>query len=287
VSMPRRLLSQIRFMRANPSFVAVGTSTVLFSAGTSDDPCSTLTLPYENLAQSTESYRALRSSLSISDPGFMAFSMFFSCTISHPSVVLRKNTIQKLGGYDESISCCEDYDLWLRLINWNSRSIVCLPFHGLWHRKHNQSISAKKSTIQKNEADTASYRAMERLLRSSSDHGSLDFDQVMTLRNPSSAQSPEGLDRAANLLQRLENSFLETNSVYLSQQEVDLIKLDCNARIGELATVLVTKFGVKRETRLDRKGSPRTSFVWKLWCERCPDKQLERLSLLCHSAIET
>ena len=301
VATPRRLRSQLAFMGAHPSFVAVGTSAVLFAARSTDRPRSEWILPYETMAPSTDSYRVLRPSLSLSDPGVLAFSMYFSCAISHPSVMFRKSAILLIGGYDESISCCEDYDLWLRLIDWNSKSITCLPFHGIWHRKHHQSVSAENSTIQKKEADAACHRAIKRLFDlgsrtpPSSDYGSsatkpIDLIAkkaiISTLRHPSSAPSPESLDLAAELLQRLESSFLEKNSLLLSEREIALVKLDCDARIGELATILVTKFGSKGKTRLDRKGGPRASFAWKLWCERCPDRQLERLSLLCHTAAE-
>eukprot|EP00584_Thalassiosira_punctigera_P006496 CAMPEP_0172536872 /NCGR_PEP_ID=MMETSP1067-20121228/8592_1 /TAXON_ID=265564 ORGANISM="Thalassiosira punctigera, Strain Tpunct2005C2" /NCGR_SAMPLE_ID=MMETSP1067 /ASSEMBLY_ACC=CAM_ASM_000444 /LENGTH=853 /DNA_ID=CAMNT_0013322053 /DNA_START=80 /DNA_END=2638 /DNA_ORIENTATION=- len=261
VATPHRLLSQISFMRANPSFAAVGTSTVLFSEG---NQCSDLILPYDNLTQSTDScLLSLRPSLSISDPGFMAWAMFFTCSISHPSVTFRKNVIQKLGGYDVSISYCEDYDLWLRLLDKHSRSIICIPFHGLWHRKHNQSSSSVGLKIQKEEADQASCRAMEQIFQSTSGgHGPLALDHISTLRNPSSAKSPECLDHAAKLLLSLESSFLEKNSLHLSQQEIALIELDCNARIGELATIFATKFRNKSKAGLDYKGSADTSFTW-------------------------
>jgi len=103
---PQRLLSQIGFMHVNPSFDVVGTSTVLFSArskGGKQYNQSSI-LPYHNITQNTESCYVLRSSLSISDPGFMAWAMLFTCTVSHPSVIFRKKAIQELGGYDESIS---------------------------------------------------------------------------------------------------------------------------------------------------------------------------------------
>ncbi len=37
------------------------------------------------------------------------------CVISPSAAVLRKSTLQALGGFDESLPACEDYDLWLRL----------------------------------------------------------------------------------------------------------------------------------------------------------------------------
>ncbi|KAL7542927.1 hypothetical protein ACHAXR_012212 [Thalassiosira sp. AJA248-18] len=275
ISSHGRLLSQIRYMRANPSIDAAGTSTVLFSENRATNrKRDSLILPYSDLIQNTEPHYILRPSLSISDPGFMAWAMFFTCCISHPSVIYRKNAVQELGGYGESTTC-EDYDLWLRLLNRNSRSIVCLPFLGLWHRKHSQSSSSAGSTIQKDEADNASFAAMQRMFHSTtSDDGLLMFDHVSTLRNPNSATSPQSLEFAAKLLLRLESSFMEKNSEYLSHEERTLIQSDCNARIGEIATLAQINFG--------NKGSEDKSFLWKLWCERCPDKQLERLSLLCH-----
>lgn len=37
------------------------------------------------------------------------------CTISPSSVLLRRDVLASLGGFDESLPACEDYDLWLRL----------------------------------------------------------------------------------------------------------------------------------------------------------------------------
>jgi glycosyltransferase EpsE len=37
--------------------------------------------------------------------------------IAHPTVAIRKSTLLKYGGYDESFSSAEDYELWCRLIS--------------------------------------------------------------------------------------------------------------------------------------------------------------------------
>ena len=37
------------------------------------------------------------------------------CTISPSSILLRREVLASLGGFDESLPACEDYDLWLRL----------------------------------------------------------------------------------------------------------------------------------------------------------------------------
>ncbi len=37
------------------------------------------------------------------------------CIISPSSALIRRNVLEELGGFDESLAVCEDYDLWLRL----------------------------------------------------------------------------------------------------------------------------------------------------------------------------
>jgi GT2 family glycosyltransferase len=37
------------------------------------------------------------------------------CTISPSSIMLRRSQWNRLGGFDERLPACEDYDLWLRL----------------------------------------------------------------------------------------------------------------------------------------------------------------------------
>ncbi|KAL7536082.1 hypothetical protein ACHAXR_006907, partial [Thalassiosira sp. AJA248-18] len=99
IASPGRLLSQTRFMCANTSIDAAGTSTVLFSEiELRIKKEQLLILPYGNLIQNTESYCILRSSLLLSDPGFMAWAMFFTCCISHPSVFYRRTPYKSLVG---------------------------------------------------------------------------------------------------------------------------------------------------------------------------------------------
>ncbi|QNF28467.1 glycosyltransferase family 2 protein [Metabacillus elymi] len=41
--------------------------------------------------------------------------LFTSCPICQPAVFLRKKTLNELGGIDESLDFCMDYDLWIRI----------------------------------------------------------------------------------------------------------------------------------------------------------------------------
>eukprot|EP00804_Cyclotella_cryptica_P020722 CCRYP_003511-RA/>CCRYP_003511-RA protein AED:0.00 eAED:0.00 QI:264/1/1/1/0/0/2/39/798 len=276
IAAPNRLLTQLRFMRANPKFDVVGTSALLFSAQMKEETEKTFssTLPYcdachEIGVNSAQKCNVIGTSLLVSDPGFMSWSMLFSCAIPHPSVMFRKNAIEKNSGYDENITCCEDYDLWLRVTRNNCRSITSIPTVGLWHRKHSHSKSAMESANQKKEADMSSYKAMKLLLETSGrENDIVTIESVSTLRNPSRAQSIKDVDSAALLLQNIESAFIELNSQGLTLEEIDLVHLDADFRMAELAEKFLNE-----------------SIAWKLWSERCPDQQLERLSLLCHSSF--
>lgn len=80
------------------------------------------------------------------------------------------------------------------------------------------------------------------------------------------------LDEAAGLLCTLEASFIKQVTPHLTKHEVDLVALDCNVCLGELATLSVEKYG---------SSAAETGEAWRLWCKRCPGGlQVERMALL-------
>ena len=64
-----------------------------------------------------------------------------SCFIAHPSVIFKKSTVIKLGGY-RNITPAQDYDLWLRMISHGYRIGVLDKFL-IKHRIRALSISRK------------------------------------------------------------------------------------------------------------------------------------------------
>ena len=284
VSTPKRLLTQLRFMRKNPSINVVGASAVIFVAEDNEHKTDCPLLPYYAVSESTHQCRVIRTSLSVSDPGFMSWAMLFTCAIAHPTVMFRKSAIVEIGGYDTSIRSSEDYDLWLRLLEKDCHSMLCLPFVGLWYRKHNQSNSIKNSVNQKREANYASHRAIKQISSSAGindDDSVLDIEHVSTLKDPDTATSLESINSAARLLLSIESSFIQNEAQYLTEHEISLIQNDCNSRIGELATIAITKFG--KDIGFKVKGNLEPCYVWKMWEIRCPEDEFQRLSLLCHS----
>ena len=268
VSCPGRLLSQVHALGKRPELSVIGTSSLLFRGISGNETKAVLKLPYST-GETDTTAELLRSSLPSADPGFVAWAMLFTCCISHPSCAFRKSVIDDIGGYDESISRAEDYDLWNRLLLMHPRSTSSLPNIGLFHRKHKgSSTSGVNSTKQDLEATKISFRAMKAFV-DDDEPELLRVATVATLKKPDSASSQAELDNAARLLVRIERRFIDRHSDALSERETALIRLDCDARTSELATLCIQKFR--------RRGA-----AWKIWSDRCPDQNLERLALVCH-----
>lgn len=60
--------------------------------------------------------------------------------VAHPAVMMRKKVVQAVGGYREKFLHCEDYDLWLRIIE-TGYVIANLPKLLLKYRVHTNNIS--------------------------------------------------------------------------------------------------------------------------------------------------
>ena len=134
------------------------------------------------------------------------------------------------------------------------RSISSLPKIGLFHRKHKgSSTSGANSTKQDLEATKISFRAMKAFF-DDDEPELLHVATVATLKKLDSASSQAELENAARLLVRIERTFIDRRSDALSERETALIRLDCDARISELATLCIQKFG--------RRG-----YAWKIWSD--------------------
>ena len=68
-------------------------------------------------------------------PKYLKWAMLFNCQICHSSVLARKSALLALGGYPEDAEHCEDYALWLRLMEQYSADnlpevLVRVRIHG-------------------------------------------------------------------------------------------------------------------------------------------------------------
>ncbi|GFH59218.1 hypothetical protein CTEN210_15694 [Chaetoceros tenuissimus] len=254
--------AQVEHLLENNNTAVIGSSCAIF-AETNAKTFKSIVLPFD---LSSKRYNLLRLSCQPTDPCFVAWCMIFSCVITHASVVFRKQMILQVGGYNEKegASCSEDYDLWLRLLS-KSEDITCiksLPRIGIFHRKHPK---ASKVVRQNKESDHASFRYLQHIF-------DLPLDDVkekslFVLRNPKESD-PLLLNDAAEFLGDIESQFLTKYKEQLTENEVKLIQLDTGNRIAELATLSIDS----------AKGKP--GRAWEMWCNRCPEANIERLALL-------
>lgn len=82
------------------------------------------------------------------------------CAISPSAAVVRRDVFERLGGFDETLPACEDYDLWLR---WTARHTVHFVPEALVvkHGGHDDQLSRRFPVM-----DQFRIRALDRLLRS-------------------------------------------------------------------------------------------------------------------------
>ncbi len=71
--------------------------------------------------------------------GRITEQLFCSSFVHVPTVVCRKEPLERAGGFDESLAVCEDYDLWLRLSLREPFGLLPEPL--AWRRLHGERLS--------------------------------------------------------------------------------------------------------------------------------------------------
>jgi len=79
------------------------------------------------------------------------------CLIQHPSVLMRRTALERVGGYDPKMEFAEDYDLWLRLSQIGE--LRNLDDVLLLYRRHSSQVSTPDNVKQKVARDKALLRA--------------------------------------------------------------------------------------------------------------------------------
>jgi glycosyltransferase involved in cell wall biosynthesis len=91
--LPEKLARQVAFVAADPTVVACQTEELWIRNGVRVNPARHHRKPSGDIF-----------------PASLAL-----CLVSPSAVMLRRETLRALGGFDEGLPACEDYDLWLRL----------------------------------------------------------------------------------------------------------------------------------------------------------------------------
>lgn len=128
VSLPNRIMEQVKFMEQNPSVGLCGTW-----VGDPNDEKALIKYATEH--------------------NEIKFRLLYQCHFCHPSVILRTSVLKEHKLYfDANYIHAEDYHLWVQLAK--ATQLANLPQKLLNHRNHPESVSNKYSEIQNNIADS-------------------------------------------------------------------------------------------------------------------------------------
>ena len=120
ISLPDRFEKQVKYLDTHPEVAVLGTNVEVFDE---DGPICT--------------------GWSSTDPAQMKVDLFFSCGLAHPSVMMRKNVIRELGGYDAQYEGLEDYQLWCRVAE--KYGVTTLPELLFRYRIHGGQVTKNPS----------------------------------------------------------------------------------------------------------------------------------------------
>jgi Glycosyl transferase family 2 len=95
IAVPHRFECQVSVLREHSRVAVVGSACVVIDEA--DVPTGMMSFP--------ESPEQIRSELAIRN------------CIAHPTVMMRKQAVVKAGGYRPAFRMCEDYDLWMRIVD--------------------------------------------------------------------------------------------------------------------------------------------------------------------------
>ena len=123
-AMPNRLEEQLKFIEANPKISIVGSRAY----------------DINNFGQIVG-----ESKMRVSEKSFIRPNIYkYAFNLIHPSVLMRKDFLEKVGLYDKNLRRAQDLDLWLRAINLNYKFfIIDKPL--IFYKRSNYGL--KKSLI--------------------------------------------------------------------------------------------------------------------------------------------
>lgn len=116
--LPGRFAKQVAYLDSHPEVDVLGTASRSF------DESGTLFFGYPTI-----------------DPEILRIDFLFSCGICHPTVMLRRSTIEKHQlRYDHAFNKVEDYEMWCRMLDLGC-CITNLPDVLLDHRLHKNQVT--------------------------------------------------------------------------------------------------------------------------------------------------
>ncbi len=207
ISFPERLNKQYDFLQSHPDVILVGT--------------------WSNIMNSVEKFikvhkNPLRSNV-------LKYELMFGNTITHPSIMFRKEAIQNIGGYGVEWINTEDYNLYSRLIRSHKLANIGEPL--INYRVHKTSLTNEKSSqvvMHENTKKIIRENISHYITLSDSDHQLIT--QVLIARHADSKLPLSLMMRAQHLHREIYLSFLQKESAHLDTRDKKEIRVRYIAR---------------------------------------------------------
>jgi glycosyltransferase involved in cell wall biosynthesis len=182
----------------------------------------------------------------------IAWHMFFSNPIAHPSVMFRQDIYPKIGGYNPLASDSEDYQMWFRAIS--KTRLSNLPEKLMLLRKHNQNISFQVVYIPTQNQITIKQQAASHLLK-------MDVPQnkIIILSESKAAITHGEAKDAINLLLNLCDRYVEMHNI--SESHANQIYLDTLSRIYRICISFFRKAPLSAMALFMRTAMRRHGYV--------------------------
>lgn len=203
ISLPERLAKQVAFMDAHPEVGVLGTG--FYFMGSDGKLSYKVLFPIKH--------------------HLLRWGLCFYCPICHPSVLMRKDAIVKVDGYDPEMFHVEDYDLWYRLSK--KTKLANLSDILLYLRKHQDSVCSTNLLLHTENATEINRTIISEVLGED-----IDTYIIQCIRNRKFKSWGDQF-RSVQLIERLRKSFV-ANKI-LSPEEIQLVNIDAANRIVIIA----------------------------------------------------
>ncbi|MCC7207907.1 MAG: glycosyltransferase [Anaerolineae bacterium] len=209
ISLPRRFEKQLSYLARCPDIGVLGTG-----------------------VQTINEHEQVEKRMLPSSPALTGWTMLFFNSIAHPSVMIRRDVLEALGGYNPAMRQAQDYELWLRARRMTR--LTNLPEVLLLYRVWTGSVSSRLKRHQSENAASLVSDAIYDLIGER-----ITLEEVRWLQGLAQAdypREPTQIMRTLRLLDSLLRGYL--SEVTLGSAERRMIERDASLKrllLGALA----------------------------------------------------
>ncbi len=226
IAFPERLQKEYEYLEAHPEIVIVGT--------------------WSNIMDSQGSFIRLHRNPILN--GVIKYELMFSNSLTHPSIMMRREIILKEGGYDPEWVNTEDYNLYSRIIR--KYKLANIPEPLLNYRVHGASLTGESSSQAIMHANT------KKMIRNNignyfpiTDNDENLITQVLIARHPNPKLKLKDVLAASKLYSKIHAAFLQKEKLSLTSEEVQEIQ----SRYSGRRKLMFKKYLVGKYHLLTRK----------------------------------